>query len=134
MTFLRFTICDLRGRCGVARFSCVVGRTFAVLVALFLSVLRATAEQRFPPPDFESGHQLPTTTTPAARGIVLQYLDVAVLAGCLGVATWLIYGKRSRNGIVGLSLFSLAYFGFWRKGCVCAIGSLQNVSLALGDT
>jgi ferredoxin len=35
--------------------------------------------------------------------------------------------------LVWLSLFSMAYFGFWRKGCVCAIGSLQNVAYALGD-
>src|SRR6266853_390202 len=91
------------------------------------------AHQRFPPPDFESGHKLPLTTTPGARALLLQYGDVAVLVGCLAVASWLVYKKRSRRGLVGLSLFSLAYFGFWRKGCVCAIGSLQNVSLALCD-
>jgi ferredoxin len=27
----------------------------------------------------------------------------------------------------------VAYFGFFRKGCVCSIGSMQNVSLALVD-
>jgi len=32
-----------------------------------------------------------------------------------------------------MSLFALAYFGFYREGCVCAIGSIQNVSLALFD-
>jgi ferredoxin len=36
--------------------------------------------------------------------------------------------------VAALSLFSVAYFGFYRKGCVCAIGSLQNVALALGDS
>jgi hypothetical protein len=56
-----------------------------------------------------------------------------VLAGSLGVASWLIYRKRSRKGLIGLSLFSIAYFGFWRKGCICAIGSPQNVALALAD-
>jgi polyferredoxin len=35
--------------------------------------------------------------------------------------------------MVGLSLFSLAYFGFYRKGCICAIGSVQNVALSFGD-
>ena len=102
---------------------------------LLLSLLTgvAIAEQRFPPPDFEGGHQLPVTTTPAARGVLLQYLDVAVLAASLGLASWLIYRRRSRKGLMALSIFSLLYFGFWRKGCVCAIGSLQNVSLALCD-
>ena len=103
--------------------------------ALLFSVLTsvAVAEQRFPPPEFESGHQLPVATTPAARAVLFQYLDVAVLAVCLGVASWLIYKRRSRKGLVALSIFSLLYFGFWKKGCVCAIGSLQNVSLALCD-
>jgi NosR/NirI family nitrous oxide reductase transcriptional regulator len=103
--------------------------------ALLFSVLTsvAVAEQRFPPPEFESGHQLPVATTPAARAVLFQYFDVAVLAVCLGVASWLIYKRRSRKGLVALSIFSLLYFGFWKKGCVCAIGSLQNVSLALCD-
>ncbi len=70
---------------------------------------------------------------PAARALALQYLDVAVLAAALGLATWLIYRRRSRRGLVALSMFSLLYFGFWRKGCVCAIGSLQNIAQALGD-
>jgi ferredoxin len=30
-------------------------------------------------------------------------------------------------------LFSLAYFGFWRQGCVCPIGAIQNVTLAFSD-
>jgi polyferredoxin len=100
---------------------------------LALFFFSAAAQQRFPPPDFESGHQLPTTTTPAARNIWLQYSDVAVLFSCLVLAKWLIYRTRSRKALVGLSLFSVAYFGFYRKGCICSIGSLQNVSLALFD-
>lgn len=125
------------------RFRC---RTWSPLVELrvlkgrfiplgfFLLVLAFTClgEQRFPPPEFEN-HQLPATTAPAARAWLLQYLDVAVLAGCLGTATWLVFKKRSRNGVLALSLFSVIYFGFYRKGCVCSIGSLQNVALALGD-
>jgi ferredoxin len=91
------------------------------------------AELRFQPPEFESGHQLPVATTPAARAVLFQYLDVVVLAACLGLASWLIYKRRSRKGLMALSIFSLLYFGFWKKGCVCAIGSLQNVSLALCD-
>src|SRR5215472_17797096 len=105
----------------------------AALLLVSLWATCAGAQQRFPPPDFEGGHRLPTTSTPAARALWFGYLDVAVLAAALGVATWLIYRKRSRKGLVWLSLFSVFYFGFWRKGCVCSIGSLQNVSLALFD-
>src|SRR3569833_468991 len=103
-----------------------------VLVSLLTSA--AFAEQRFPPPDFENGHQLPVTPTPVPRALYFEYLDGAVLAAALGVATWLIYRRRSRKGMVWLSLFSLGYFGFYRQGCVCAIGSVQNVALALGDS
>ncbi len=105
-----------------------------VLALLLVPVWNAFSQQRFPPPDFETGHKLPITTAPPARAILFEYVDVLVLAGCLGTATWLIHRKRSRKGVVALSLFSLAYFGFWRKGCFCAIGSLQNVALALGDS
>ena len=104
--------------------------------ALFLFLLLAgvaLAEQRFPPPDFESGHKLPATTTPAARAVLLQYLDVAVLAASLGLASWLVYKQRSRKGLIALSISSLLYFGFWKKGCVCSIGSVQNVALGLCD-
>ena len=50
-----------------------------------------------------------------------------------GVAVWLIYKQRSRRGLFWLSIFSLAYFGFWRKGCICAIGAPQNIILGLFD-
>src|SRR5206468_2478875 len=83
--------------------------------------------------EFDGGHQLPTATFPAARAFVFQYLDVLVLAAFLFLATWLIYKKRSRKGVLALSIFSLLYFGFWKKGCVCSIGSVQNIALGLAD-
>lgn len=30
-------------------------------------------------------------------------------------------------------MLSVAYFGFFRSGCVCSIGAIQNVSLVLAD-
>jgi ferredoxin len=99
-----------------------------------LAAMAGAAEPRFPPPDFEeTQHQLPATTTPAPRVEWIQVLDVAVLAGALGVATWCVYRRRSRRGLFWLGLFSIGYFGFWRKGCVCAIGSPQNISMGLFD-
>ena len=109
-------------------------RALASVIAIALLTLAANfarAEQRFPPPEFEGGHQLPLTATPPARALLFQYLDVAVLAACLVTASVLVYRKRSRKGLIALSVFSLLYFGFWKKGCVCAIGSVQNVALAL---
>ena len=91
----------------------------------------ASTAARFPRPDFESGYELPTTTTPPARADVLEYLDVAVLAAALALASYLAIRRRSRRSLVLLSLFSLLYFGFWRKGCVCPVGAIQNVTAAL---
>src|SRR6266487_6299206 len=104
----------------------------AWLFALLVSGATVTAEQRFPPPDFiDTNHQLPVTATPPAREWSLQYLNATVLFACLGIAVWFIYKQRSRRGVFWLSLFSLAYFGFWRKGCVCAIGAPQNIVFGL---
>jgi len=108
---------------------------FLLLLGWWLIGLSSVAAPRFPPPDFtETNHVLPTTTTPEARAEWLQYLDVAVLAASLGLAVWLIYRKRSRRGLMWLGTFSIAYFGFWRKGCVCAIGAPQNIILGLFDS
>lgn len=102
-------------------------------MGLLFGGVPAWSQGRFPPPDFESGYQIPTASTPFPRGALLQSLDAAVLLAALGAALWLIYRRRSRRGVAWLSLFSLAYFGFYRKGCVCSIGSVQNVVLALAD-
>jgi len=118
-----------RAHCSTGSWSLWIG-----ICLLLLWAACAVAEPRFPPPEFESGHQVPATQTPAARAVVFQYLDVIVLAASLGMATWLVQRKRSRKGLILLSLFSVSYFGFWRKGCVCAIGSVQNIALAVADS
>jgi ferredoxin len=89
------------------------------------------AQQRFPPPEFESGYVLPLPATPPPRAMFMEYADVGVLLAALGLACYFIFRLRSRKAIVGLSLFCLAYFGFYRQGCICAIGSVQNVALGL---
>ena len=97
-------------------------------------MIAATINQRFPPPQFtETGHQMPQMTAPPPRAGALDYLDIAVLFLCLALATWLVLRRRSRREVVMLGIFSLLYFGFWRNGCVCAIGSIQNITQALFD-
>ncbi|MCX7826300.1 MAG: 4Fe-4S binding protein [Verrucomicrobiae bacterium] len=102
-----------------------------VCVALLGAPAASFGIERFPPPEFESGYKMPPTTAPAPRAEWLGWLDVAVLAGALALASYLALKKRSRDGILALGVFSLLYFGFYRKGCVCAIGSIQDVTLAL---
>jgi polyferredoxin/uncharacterized protein YxeA len=106
-----------------------------LLVFLFaVQVMNSYGIQRFPKPEFESGYVQPETLMPDPRAEVLAIMDIAVLLVSLSVVSWLVLKKRSRNGVFWMSLFSLAYFGFYREGCVCAIGSIQNVTLALFDT
>jgi len=89
------------------------------------------AQSRFPRPEFETGYEYPTNQLPDQRAPGWEYFDVAVLIGALIVTTWLALKKRSRQGLIWMSVFSLAYFGFYRQGCICAVGSVQNVTLAL---
>ena len=86
---------------------------------------------RFPRPEFESGYQTPVHRLLNQRGPLWEYFDVAVLLAALSVTSWLAVKKRSRKGLVWMAVFSLAYFGFYRQGCICAVGSVQNVALAL---
>lgn len=89
---------------------------------------------RFPPPEFETDYTLPTTPSPPPRPVVWDVIDTAVFVGALLAAAWLILKKRSRRWIAVLMVFSLLYFGFWRKGCVCPIGAIGNVTLSLFDS
>jgi len=109
----------------------------AIILGTFSALIfcgGASAIERFPPPDFESGYELPSPTTPAPREDVYQYIDVLVLFAALAVSSYLVLRKRSRRLIFALMIFSLAYFGFWRKGCVCPIGAIQNISLSIFDS
>jgi polyferredoxin len=92
------------------------------------------AQDRFPRPEFETGYAYPTNQMPTQRAQGWEYFDVAVLIAALSIASWLALKKRSRQGLIWLSVFSLAYFGFYRQGCICAVGSVQNVALALFNT
>ncbi len=103
------------------------------IAVLLISCGLAWAVERFPPPEFESGHELPSPTTPHPRQDIYEYVDVTVLLAALGLASYLILKKRNRRAIFALTVFSLLYFGFWREGCVCPIGSTQNIVLSTFD-
>jgi NAD-dependent dihydropyrimidine dehydrogenase PreA subunit len=103
-----------------------------VLILCLTAGLSGAAELRFPPPEFEQGHTLPdlaldTPPPPPAFGI----WDSVILFAALSLATWFVFKSRSRRGLFMLSVFCLAYFGFYRKGCICPVGSTQNVAAAI---
>ncbi|MCX6326818.1 MAG: 4Fe-4S binding protein [Bacteroidia bacterium] len=104
---------------------------YIILIFLFAWQSILFAQQRFPRPEFESGYTYPANQLPNQRGPMWEYFDVAVLLVALTITTWLALKKRSRQGLIWMSVFSLAYFGFYRQGCICSVGSVQNVSLAL---
>lgn len=107
-------------------------RSFLVPLCCWLAAPAALGVQRFPPPDF-TDHTLPETLAPAPDIRSVEWVDVGVLALALALATWLVLRSRSRRGVVWLALACLLYFGFWRRGCVCAIGSVQNVTQGVAD-
>ncbi len=108
-------------------------------------------EMRFPAPEFESEYKFPETwdyvdgrgetiirdaipadgQAPLPTSQTQQWIDVGVLTAVLSMAAWLAVKRRSRRGLFWLMLFSLGYFGFYKEGCVCPIGSIQNVALSL---
>jgi NosR/NirI family nitrous oxide reductase transcriptional regulator len=111
----------------------MVKRILGILIFTVSSIeiIFAQAVQRFPKPEFEYGHTQPPTHAPLARAQLWEYIDILILIAALSIITWLILKKRSRNGVLLVSVFSIVYFGFIREGCVCSVGSVQNIALAL---
>lgn len=127
--------CDFSPRACCPRPRSLPRRIFAWSLFAFAPLFAGTvsAVERFPAPEFRSGYQLPKTEVSPVQSAWYGYVDMAVLAGALGLAAYFIYNRRSRRAVFWLTVFSLLYFGFWRKGCICPIGSIQNVAYAAGS-
>ncbi len=104
----------------------------AVLCLLVLLATGASAQDLIPLPDFTE-YELRDSTFPAARAAWWELVDLGVLVLGMALASYLAVVRRSRAGLLVLAVVSLAYLGFWRKGCICPIGATQNVTLALFD-
>lgn len=100
---------------------------------------------RFPKPDFESGYQYPDIEHPVPMENFWNIMDIVLLVVMMSIVAWAIHRKRNKNllgisrrpersVIMAISILSVGYFGFFRDGCVCSVGSLQNVVLALADS
>ncbi|NCB08390.1 MAG: 4Fe-4S binding protein [Bacteroidia bacterium] len=110
-----------------------VMKGFLLFFFFLLSFTLFAQQQRFPKPEFESGYTQPTPETPEPRALALEYFDVLVLFLVLSLASWFAVKTRSRQGILWLSVFTLLYFGFYRNGCICSVGSIQNMTLSFSD-
>ncbi|AQQ69768.1 Putative electron transport protein YccM [Limihaloglobus sulfuriphilus] len=105
------------------------------LIFLFMLlglVLPAMSVERFPPPDFqETGHEVPSDdqiTSVRPRAALMPYVDAAVMAVFLVLSGYFLLKLRSRKMVFVLMLFAMLYFGFYKKGCVCSVGSIQNIT------
>ena len=101
------------------------------MLLLGLVTVAAESQDRVPRPEFETGYEIPQLTVPEARSNILEFLDVVVLIGALALSAFLAIKLRKRTALFWLTVFSVAYLGFFRKGCICPVGATQNVVLAL---
>src|SRR5262249_53173468 len=112
------------------------------LAALWLLALLASAQtlpyqrpvQTAPQPEtIGGGYKTPPAQKPQPRAYWLQIADVVLMGGAMATSGWLVLKRRSRRALVWLSIGSLAYFGFYREGCICPVGSIQNVAAAVAN-
>jgi len=98
---------------------------------LALTSITAFAQNRFPQPDFESGYVYPEHNYIIPNETLWSYIDIAMLVALMSFVAWAIIKKQVRWPVILTSIISVAYFGFFRYGCVCSIGAIQNVVLSL---
>jgi NosR/NirI family transcriptional regulator, nitrous oxide reductase regulator len=108
-------------------------RWLLTLLVVVIACSTLFAQYQRKPPDFGGSYSFPTPTHPEPRIFWVRVLDIVLLAAGLALAAWLILRRRSRNGVLLLSIGAVAYFGFYREGCICPIGAIQNVTLTLVD-
>ena len=84
--------------------------------------------------DIGDGYEVPAVQRTLPRSLAWYALDLTLLVTGMSVIAWVARRGRRRNVVTGVTLASLAYFGFFRQGCVCPIGATQNVAAALADS
>jgi polyferredoxin len=89
------------------------------------------AQNRFPKPDFESGYVYPDQHFVHPNEAFWVYIDIALLVLLMSFVAWAVIKKQIRWPVILTSVISIAYFGFFRHGCVCSIGAVQNVALGV---
>jgi NosR/NirI family transcriptional regulator, nitrous oxide reductase regulator len=104
-----------------------------LLTTALMVVTPAYGERRFPPPDFESGYTQPPLVLQEYHHGVWEWMDATLLVAGLLLTAWLLHYKRCRKGIFLTGVAALLYFGFYKQGCICPIGSIQNVAFSIAD-
>jgi Fe-S-cluster-containing hydrogenase component 2 len=104
-----------------------------ILLTAILSLISSATllAQRFPQPDFESGYVYPQQHFFVPKEALWSYIDIAIFVLLMSFVAWAVIKKQVRTPVILTSIISIAYFGFFRNGCVCSVGAVQNVALAL---
>ncbi|MFZ4394712.1 MAG: 4Fe-4S binding protein [Kiritimatiellia bacterium] len=100
----------------------------AICLAFFPGVLLAV--QRFPQPQFDTGHVVPTAGHPAVWQVVAPWADALILVAVLLLCAWAVRARRSVRLVLLLAVLCLGWFGFVRHGCICPVGATQNLAQA----
>lgn len=104
----------------------------AIAWLLLLGCAANVSGELIPVPSF-SNHDVPTTEVPHTDPAAWELVHVGFLVIALILASYFALVKRSRTHLLVLAVASLIWFGFVRDGCVCSVGSTQNVSQGLFD-
>lgn len=84
--------------------------------------------------DIGAGYQVPPVQRAAPRSAWWYAADVALLVAGMAAMALVVHRWRRRWMATTIAIASLAYFGFYRQGCVCPIGATQNCAAALADS
>jgi len=85
------------------------------------------------PDDIGDGYELPAAQHVSPRSPWWYAADVVLLVIALVLVGMIAHRWRRRWMAVAVTVFCLGYFGFFRQGCVCPIGSIQNVTASLSQ-
>jgi len=92
------------------------------------------AEFRFPKPDFSTNYEIPPTPLPSPEFMnVPEIYNPIILCIILALTAFIFYKLRSRKIQIFLIFLVVIVFGFIKNGCLCSIGSIQTISLAIAD-
>jgi ferredoxin len=113
-----------------------LGLKRAALVCIGVLTLLWLASTCYAPslPDFPDDYVHPQDPQSQPRADWLEYTDVAVLVLGIAAASWAALKFRKRWLMLVLLVFTIGYFGFFREGCVCPIGAVQNCTEALFES
>jgi ferredoxin len=105
-------------------------KNLTLFAVLFFLASTLFAQDRFPRPEFQSDYKYPQQILLSESSVWQTVADIVLLAAGIAFCAYFSLYARRREGVLAVSFLSLLYFGFYRKGCICVVGSIQNISEA----